>query len=270
MTLVIAHRGDWRDAGENTLAAVLTAVRGGADVVEVDVRLTADGVPVLHHDPTLRRTHGIRDRTDALTAVTLRRRAPGVPALAEALDAMRRTGVPMLLDVRSPAAALAALDVVRSSGTRVGGHPPARRRTGGPAPLPLDAPVWFCGRPAALQAVRDRAPRAVIMLSWRCLFGPSDALVSRLAPTLFNPWHGLVNQRVLDAWARRGLRVSTWTVDDPARRRRLRTLGVDALITNAVTDAVHERDGRGPGRPFGPSAPTASRCGGIPDGAGRS
>ena len=55
--LVLAHRGFvGPSAPENTLAAVDRALRAGADGVEVDVRLTADGIPVLHHDAHLRRT----------------------------------------------------------------------------------------------------------------------------------------------------------------------------------------------------------------------
>lgn len=57
--LLIGHRGAVATAyPENTLAAVERALRQGADGVEVDVRLTADGVPVCHHDPGMRRTAG--------------------------------------------------------------------------------------------------------------------------------------------------------------------------------------------------------------------
>jgi glycerophosphoryl diester phosphodiesterase len=53
---VIAHRGTSGAAPENTLAAFELAVRQGADAFELDVRLSADGVPVVLHDPTLDRT----------------------------------------------------------------------------------------------------------------------------------------------------------------------------------------------------------------------
>lgn len=48
--LVIAHRTCPRDAPENSLEGIARATELGADVVEVDVRRTADGVPVLVHD----------------------------------------------------------------------------------------------------------------------------------------------------------------------------------------------------------------------------
>lgn len=53
---ITAHRGASDEAPENTLAAIVLAVEEGADYVEIDVRLTADGVPVLMHDEALFRT----------------------------------------------------------------------------------------------------------------------------------------------------------------------------------------------------------------------
>jgi glycerophosphoryl diester phosphodiesterase len=54
--LVVAHRGATDRAPENTLAAFEAAAEGGADVIELDVQLTADGVPVVLHDERLDRT----------------------------------------------------------------------------------------------------------------------------------------------------------------------------------------------------------------------
>ncbi len=54
--MVIGHRGASAVAPENTLAAFRRAISDGANGVEFDVRITADGVPVVIHDPTLRRT----------------------------------------------------------------------------------------------------------------------------------------------------------------------------------------------------------------------
>ena len=66
--LVIAHRGSSSEAPENTLRAFEAAVGRGADAIELDVRLTADGAPVVIHDATLDRT---TDRTGPVAALTL-------------------------------------------------------------------------------------------------------------------------------------------------------------------------------------------------------
>ena len=88
-TLRLAHRGDWRGAPENSLAAFAAALGIPAcDGLEFDVRASADGVPVICHDATLERTHGRPDRVDALSAATLE--ALGVPTLADVLTTVGR------------------------------------------------------------------------------------------------------------------------------------------------------------------------------------
>src|SRR5436190_21226698 len=64
---IVAHRGNARDCPENTLPAFRSALALGVRHLELDVQLTADAVPVVIHDPTLRRTAGVvggvHDRT---------------------------------------------------------------------------------------------------------------------------------------------------------------------------------------------------------------
>ncbi len=86
MTLVIAHRGASSEAPENTIKAFEAARRSGADWVELDVRRSADGVAVVHHDAHLRDGRMINELTaDELPA--------HVPSLAEALEACEGMGV---------------------------------------------------------------------------------------------------------------------------------------------------------------------------------
>ena len=116
--LVIAHRTCPRDAPENSLAGIRVAHDQGADVVEIDVRLTADAQPVLMHDPTLWRTTRTARRLDRTTLAGVRRlhlRGSGerVPTLGEALDALD-AGQHVAIDVKDPAAAEAVLSEVRN------------------------------------------------------------------------------------------------------------------------------------------------------------
>lgn len=122
--LVVAHRGDPTSAPENTLPALARAVAFGADMVEVDVRLTADGVPVLLHDATLDRTTTARGPVGALTSEQLAHVDAGsrfgtafagtpVPTLAAALRLLREAGVPMLLELKPPMDRVAVSRVLR-------------------------------------------------------------------------------------------------------------------------------------------------------------
>lgn len=54
--MVVAHRGDWRNAPENSLQAIKNCIQMGVDMVEIDVRESKDGVLVLMHDETIDRT----------------------------------------------------------------------------------------------------------------------------------------------------------------------------------------------------------------------
>ncbi len=54
--VVACHRGDWRNYPENSIPAIESVIRMGADIVEIDVHMTADSVLVLCHDSDVRRT----------------------------------------------------------------------------------------------------------------------------------------------------------------------------------------------------------------------
>ena len=85
--LRLAHRGDWRHAPENSIAALEAALAvPGCDGVEFDVRLSSDGVPVLLHDETLQRVQGRPEPVDEVSARQLE--DLGVPTLADALHAI--------------------------------------------------------------------------------------------------------------------------------------------------------------------------------------
>lgn len=93
--IVIAHRGDWRNAPENSLQAIQNCIEMGVDMVEIDVRLTKDSIPVLMHDKTIDRTTtgkgSIKDWTlEELKTLSLKNGANHathhkIPTLEEAL-----------------------------------------------------------------------------------------------------------------------------------------------------------------------------------------
>lgn len=100
---VVAHRGAWHGAPENSLAAIERAISVGADIVELDVRKSADGVLFLMHDDTLARMAGVDREAESLTmaelqAIALREDDGGadrrttdqrIPTLKQALEIIR-------------------------------------------------------------------------------------------------------------------------------------------------------------------------------------
>ncbi|MDT0341119.1 glycerophosphodiester phosphodiesterase [Streptomyces litchfieldiae] len=211
----VAHRGDPYRARENTLASFRSAIAAGADAIELDVRTTADGVPVVLHDRTLKRLWGRDVPVAALTAAEVAEATGGgVPTLAEALAVTAPVRTLIDLPERSPALAGAALAVVRETGA--------------------GARVYYCGDVGALRAVRAADPGAEIALTWKRTARPRDTLLAELRPRWLNYRFGLITSATIEQAAARGCAVAAWTVDSPRIMRRLIGLGVTAITSNRV------------------------------------
>jgi glycerophosphoryl diester phosphodiesterase len=214
--LAIAHRGDPVRHRENTLPAIAAAVEQGAALVEIDVRLTADGTVVLLHDETLERLWGIPAPVDAVLGADL---PAGIPTLVEALDLVAGSGTGLLIDMPEPAAAAPAHGVVTE---RVAA-----------ATLQPEEVAW-CGAFDALAQVRAADPDARVLLSWDESDYPPEHVVEALAPEAFNPNWRFMSPDVV-AWAHdRGMAACCWTVDDRSTMVDLLRLGVNAVITNRI------------------------------------
>src|SRR5687768_7744770 len=118
--VIIAHRTLPRDAPENSLQGIRRSAELGADFVEIDVRLTRDGVPVMLHDALLLRTTWRPWPVSWATAKGLRRarlRGSGepVPTFAEAVAALP-DHLGFAIDTKAPDAAEAVVRELRNQG----------------------------------------------------------------------------------------------------------------------------------------------------------
>jgi len=116
---VVVHRGLHATAPENSLAGIDAALRAGFELIEVDVRATADGALVLMHDGTLWRTTDASGELASMPLERLRRRArladgAPVPTLLEALEHCRGRAT-LCVDVKEPHLAPAVIDLARAS-----------------------------------------------------------------------------------------------------------------------------------------------------------
>jgi glycerophosphoryl diester phosphodiesterase len=233
-TLNVAHRGAREIAPENTLAAFYAAAELGADGVEFDVQLTADGFPVVFHDRALER---VTDGTGPLfeqPLAALRELDAGthfnpafagerIPTLDEALDACSAhfaLNIELKIHKRGIGErAWLAAEVLR----RIAHHGAMGRV------------ILSSFDPLALRAVRrlsaDAAtgyltpPDLPALLAWagRVTAGRHEAE---------HPHYTTVDRRTI-RWARaRGRRVNVWTVNEADAIRRMRDLGVDMIITD--------------------------------------
>ena len=212
--LRLAHRGDWRVAPENTLAAFRAALGNPAcDGLEFDVRLSADGVPVVCHDASLERVHGRPKQVDSLSAEALS--GYDVPTLADVLEtAGRRPFLDIELKVPIGRVLIEALAAGR-----------------GPE---LHNAVISSFDPVALTDVARRAPGWPRWLNVVALDGAAIGKAVALGCRgVAAEWHSCDAESVGMARAA-GLDVSAWTVRRRSTFRRLANLGVVAVCVEAA------------------------------------
>ena len=210
--LILAHRGDWSRATENSLAAFKAAIsRPGIDGVEFDVRMARDSTPVVVHDVTLRRVQGVGRSIRDLWVAELRDR--GVPSLEEVLDVLP---APFFLDIElKDDVAARAIPIIAESR----GSPP---RDVAVSSFDLDT----------IASVTATSP------DWRCWLVSRrlDGNVVRSAVAagcvgIAVRWPALtpVGLRLTgDA----GLELATWTVTDPEMLSRMRRMSLVAVCVD--------------------------------------
>jgi glycerophosphoryl diester phosphodiesterase len=236
---VIAHRGASGSAPENTIAAFEVAVAQSADAIELDVRLTADGVPVVLHDPTLDRTTSHQGPIGAVAADRLRDIDAGarftpdggrtypfrgsgvqVPTLTDVLRAFPL--MPFLIEIKEAQAQEAVKRVLLEEGAVL-------------------RSVLASEQDAALTSFRE-PPFAVAAcggeigaLYRAVLFRGVPAAVPYRALSVPVRYRGLpVPTRAFVAAARRlGCPVHVWTINDPSVAQRLWGVGVCGIVTNS-------------------------------------
>ncbi|MGH2609402.1 MAG: glycerophosphodiester phosphodiesterase [Tepidiformaceae bacterium] len=227
-TLVIGHATAAGEAPANTLAGVRTCLDAGAEGMEIDVQLCADGVPVLMHDETVDRTTNLKGAVRKLSLAALQAADAGggepVPSLDQVLDLvagrltvmceLKATPGDAAHDQRCVDAVLAALE----------------RR---------DAKTWAAihsFNPEMVARARAAEPRVSAAIISPPVKG--EALERLLGGTLkrhaqaISVEHSCVTRELVLKAKRRQLTVWTWTADKERDWQRVVDAGVDGIITN--------------------------------------
>ena len=222
MTLVLAHRGASVTCRENTLEAFAAARRLGAHGVELDVRRSADGVLVVHHDAILADGRPV-------AAVPAAELPSYVPSLEAALEECRG----LMVDVE-----------VKNLPTEPGFDPDeaaAKGAAGLLVRMGMARHGYVTGfSMASIDAAREEEPD--VATGWLTLAGYDQfdalALAAGRGHAALQPRHEAVTPDLVAAVHSRGLTVHAWTVDDPDRVRAMAAAGVDAVITNVPDVAL--------------------------------
>ncbi|MEU4687964.1 glycerophosphodiester phosphodiesterase family protein [Actinoplanes sp. NPDC023714] len=227
----VAHRGYAAAAPENTLPAFEAAIRAGATIVEFDVRVTADGVPVVIHDRTVDRTTtghgrvwdlGFEDIAALDAGVRFSPAFAGVrvPALEEVLDLLQASGAELLVEIKSPA----TLDEVKSILAHLAGHDLLART------------VVQSFDPDVVRKAREIAPEVRRGLLLFRFDAETVSLCRELGVALCNPPVAdvLRSPAVMAELAAAGVGVMPWTANDRSLWPSLVEAGVAGLITDHV------------------------------------
>ena len=245
-TLVIAHAGEGGLAPPNTVAALRAGVDAGADVLDLDLRMTADGVVVARHDRDLATStdgtgpidQAAWDEVATLDAAATWTGDPvdgpvAVPRLDDALRAFPDATFSLEIKQTEPSMAQSLCDVLERTGS-------------------LDRVFISSNDDVATYAFHDVCPSVVITTTFRDLDDRNQAAASGKAWCSASP----INQPPFQAIADRGLAatidqahehgaaVFTWVVDEPDDLRVAAEAGVDAVYTNrpdlarAIVDEV--------------------------------
>ena len=220
-TAVQAHRGSPDPASgirENTLDAFARARALGADGVELDVRLTADGGLAVHHDPVIAGVGAICDLgTAALPA--------DVPLLADALEAC--TGMVVNIEIKNQPHEPGFDPADRASGMVVA-LVESMGRTGS-----VVVSSFWSGALAAVRSAGSAVPTGLLVVS---SFDPlaSIAAAADLGCAAVHLPVGLVDGPTVATAHAAGLEVAAWTVADAAALAAVLGAGVDTVITDDV------------------------------------
>lgn len=231
--LVSAHRGDAKQAPENTLIAIQKAIDIGADYVEIDVHQTLDGVVVLLHDRDLRRVAGDSRRLDQVTFEEVRQLDVGswfspqfadqrVPTLQEVIQLCRgkiRLNIEMKVFGSADSLARAVTQVIREEHFE-------------------SECILTSLSTEAIVAVRRNSPELLVGI----IIGHSIGNVNRLDVDALSVRAEHLSNEMIRAAHQQGRQVMVWGMNGEQQMIQQLRRGVDNLITSEPKLAMQLRD----------------------------
>ena len=213
-----AHRGDSSLFRENTLLAIESAIDSGAEIIEIDVRLSKDGQVVVVHDPTLERLWGVSAPVAERNWEEISNLGEGdnrLPLLADVLPLFVNSKSTLMIDMEEAVPASSAYAVTARG------------------PLAATQIRW-CGNLEGMRQIRALSPAAAIWMPWDEIELPAKSDIDELAPEFINLHYSFITRQRVEEFHAMGCKVAVWTVDDEATMRWACAVGVDSITTNQL------------------------------------
>lgn len=214
----IGHRGAKQELPENTLPAFKRAFERGADAIELDVHATADGVVVVHHDPSAHLPNGalvLLNQADWSTVKTVEfADAVSIPRLTDVLAAAPADAT-VYVEIKGVGIEVLVANAIRESRARCAVH---------------------SFNHDAIVRMRDIAPEIPRGVLFEDRVPNLPALIARTGARDVWPHWPLVDRHLVDEVHGLRGRVICWTVNDRGAARKLAQLGVDGLCGDDVRE----------------------------------
>jgi glycerophosphoryl diester phosphodiesterase len=222
VTAVFSHRGCTEGFTENTIDAFAEARRLGADGVELDVRLTADGALAIHHDAEI----------------------PGCGAIADLKVADLPAHVPLLADVLAVCEGMVVNVEIKNAPQDPGWD--AGEAVAALTAAAIEEAGWTSRvlvssfQMATLRAVQAVDGRLALGALWGFATEPGPALATAVEAgcVAVHPFVLSVDAALVERAHEMGLAVNVWTVNAPGDLRAMVAAGVDTVITDRLREAL--------------------------------
>jgi len=208
--IIVAHRGYPIKYKENTLESFLAAKNLGADMIEIDIRMSSDGYIVAFHD------HEISGKEIRETKYS-ELKALGIELVEDIIDALPRDTLYML-DIKEKESIVGLEKIIREKD--------------------LEDRVVLAGDPSAVKALGKKlslvmAP-SFVLCDWAETFRRVIAMGAHVLNDHYSCYDPLTHSRAMEI----GVKVSTWTVNNPSDIEHMARLGVDAIVTDNLEEAL--------------------------------
>ena len=241
--IVFAHRGASAFAPENTLSAFLLAVEYGADGIELDAKLSADGEVMVIHDPTVDRTTNGSGRVNQISRDDLQRLDAG-----SSLDPrFAREKIPTLEEVFITVGHKTLINVELTNYTSSGDSLVERVAALVKKQHLQDGVIFSSFNPFNLVKMNTLLDGAcatgILAMPGARGWVLRGALGRWAAPGMVHPFMDDVTQKFVQSQHRIHRKVNVWTVNKAVDLRRLMDYGVDGIITDDPKLAITLREG---------------------------